>query len=133
MFRGDRLRELRLENHISQTELAKSIGTSAQNIYKYEKGIVNKVPYETVMLLADKLNTTFGYLNGTSDQKYRISNESMKEEYNLSPLDYELLNKFAILNSTGKNKVLAFINEISFNPENLSFFNDSEAVHDLDK
>ena len=41
---GEDIKEARLKNGISQTELAKRIGVTKQTLYKYEKNIVSGIP-----------------------------------------------------------------------------------------
>lgn len=61
---GDRIREKRCELNFSQTELANKIGTTKQNIYKYENGIITNIPSDKIEQLAIALQTTPAYLMG---------------------------------------------------------------------
>lgn len=64
---GERIKELRLQQEISQTELAERINVSKQTLYKYETGIVTNIPSDKVEALATALNTTPAYLMGWDD------------------------------------------------------------------
>ncbi len=61
---GERIRKLRQENSLTQTELAGKIQTTKQNIYKYEKGIITNIPLDKIEALAEVLNTTSAYIAG---------------------------------------------------------------------
>lgn len=75
---GKKIRELRKTNKITQEELAKIIGTTKQNIYKYETGIVTNIPSDKIEAIAKALNTTPAYLMGWEE------NSDVKPETNLS-------------------------------------------------
>lgn len=49
---GGNIRTLRIAKGMTQEELGKSIGTTKQNIYKYEKGIVENIPFRRLRKLA---------------------------------------------------------------------------------
>ena len=51
MTLAQKIKSKREEKGISQTELAKIIGTSKQTLYKYENGIVTNIPYDTIKKL----------------------------------------------------------------------------------
>lgn len=60
MTTGKRIKTLREQLQISQTELAESIHVSKQTLYKYENNIVTNIPSDKLELIADKLDTTPG-------------------------------------------------------------------------
>ena len=61
---GLRIKDLRHKAGLSQTDLAKLIGVSKQNLYKYENGIITNIPSDKIEALAHVLNTTPAYLMG---------------------------------------------------------------------
>ena len=61
---GKRIKALRENLSITKEELAKQIGTTKQNIYKYENEIVTNIPSDKIESLANILNTTPAYLMG---------------------------------------------------------------------
>lgn len=75
MSTGERIKRLREDNSISQTELAEDVRVSKQTLYKYENDIVTNIPSDKLELIADKLDTTPEYLMGWTDD----------------PIDYEKL------------------------------------------
>jgi transcriptional regulator with XRE-family HTH domain len=73
---GERIRSLRIERNITQTELAAKINATKQTVYKYEQGIIANIPYDKMELLAEALNTTPAYLMGWEEKE---SNCTAKE------------------------------------------------------
>lgn len=65
---GKRIRTLREKAGLTQTELANAIGTSKQNIYKYEQGIITNIPLDRIETIASVLNTSPAYLMGWDDE-----------------------------------------------------------------
>lgn len=65
---GERIKHRREELCITQTWLAEQIGTSKQNLYKYENGIIANIPTEKIEAIAKALHTTPAYLMGWSKE-----------------------------------------------------------------
>lgn len=63
---GQRIRELRTEQHLSQEQLAALIDTSQRQVSKYETGS-NDPTAHVLDLLANALETTTDYLIGRTD------------------------------------------------------------------
>lgn len=61
---GERIRFLREKVGMTQTALADASGTTKQNIYKYETGIITNIPSDRVEAIAVALQTTPAYLMG---------------------------------------------------------------------
>lgn len=77
MVTENRIRELRKKNKITQTELAKGIGSSTQAISMYEKGERNP-KIDKIQALADFFNVSVEYLMGLSDQPHVPKYETNK-------------------------------------------------------
>jgi transcriptional regulator with XRE-family HTH domain len=60
---GNRIRSRRLEQKLSQQQLAEALGVSFQQIQKYEKG-VNRVGVGRLQQIADFLKVDMGYFMG---------------------------------------------------------------------
>lgn len=73
----NRIKELRKKNKITQTELAKGIGSSTQAISMYEKGERNP-KIDKIQALADFFNVSVEYLMGLSDQPHVPKYETNK-------------------------------------------------------
>ena len=68
MTKGERIKHRREQLGISQTELAECIGTSKQNLYKYENDIITNIPSDRVEALAKRLNTSPAYIMGWNEE-----------------------------------------------------------------
>ena len=65
---GERIRQLREERKISQTELAEAAETTKQNLYKYENGIITNIPTDKIEKMAKKLSVSPAYLMGWKEE-----------------------------------------------------------------
>ena len=65
---GDRIRQARLEQDVTQQELADYIGVSKQAVYKYENNIVTNIPTDKVDAIARRLKVSPAYLMGWEEQ-----------------------------------------------------------------
>ena len=71
-----RIRELREDNNLNQTEIAKILKITQQQYSLYEKGL-RTIPVEYIITLSKYYNVTSDYLLGLSDNPtptYRIKN-----------------------------------------------------------
>lgn len=64
---GDRLKELREERNLSQTEVANKIGITKQNLYKYENGIIENIPRDKIEALANYYDVSPSLIMGRND------------------------------------------------------------------
>ena len=64
---GDRIKEQRELNRISQVELSERIGVSKQTLYKYENNVVTNIPSDKIQAAANVLNISPSYLMGWED------------------------------------------------------------------
>ena len=62
----DRLKEKRLQAKLTQAELARRAGVTARTIQNYELGSRKPANMEVIQRIADALETTTGYLLGSS-------------------------------------------------------------------
>lgn len=62
MDKGERIKSLRESKGITQTELAKMIGTTKQNVYKYENGIITNIPSDKIELMAKIFDVSPAYI-----------------------------------------------------------------------
>ena len=65
---GDRIRQVRQEQNVTQQELADYIGVSKQAVYKYENNIVTNIPTDKVDAIAKRLKVSPAYLMGWEEQ-----------------------------------------------------------------
>ncbi|MBP5431083.1 helix-turn-helix transcriptional regulator [Ruminococcus sp.] len=66
MDKGERIKSLRESKNITQTELAEMIGTTKQNVYKYENGIITNIPSDKIELMAERFDVSPAYIMGWS-------------------------------------------------------------------
>lgn len=64
----NRIREVREDKDLSQTDIAKILNTSQQQYSKYELGL-RSIPIEKLDKLADYYNTSIDYLVGRTDER----------------------------------------------------------------
>ena len=74
-----RIRELRLENNLTQKELAEKISSTSKNIWAYENQI-SIPPLDVLIKLADFFNCSIDYLANHSDD---FGNEERQEQKNI--------------------------------------------------
>ena len=65
-----RIRDLREDHDLNQTQIAKYLGMSQTGYSKYETG-ENDIPSAVLIKLARYYNTSIDYLLGETDQKER--------------------------------------------------------------
>ena len=65
---GDRIRQVRQEQDVTQQELADYIGVSKQAVYKYENNIVTNIPTDKVDAIAKRLKVSPAYLMGWEER-----------------------------------------------------------------
>ena len=64
MTTGEKIRTARAKKGYTLEELASIVGTSKQNIYKYETGIITNIPLSKVQAIAKALGVDPGWLAG---------------------------------------------------------------------
>ena len=84
MFKiGTRLKELRMNIHISQTELAKLAGSNQSSINRYEND-QSEASYKILLWYADYFDVSMDYIFGRTDQPqgklYEYQPEKIKEK-----------------------------------------------------
>lgn len=82
MTTGERLKELREARGLSQEYVGKYIGTSKQNIYKYEAGIITNIPLDRLERMAELFDVSPGYITGWLDE---FNREDFDDIPGLSP------------------------------------------------
>ena len=65
---GNRIRQVRQEQDVTQQELADYIGVSKQAVYKYENNIVTNIPTDKVDAIAKRLKVSPAYQMGWEEQ-----------------------------------------------------------------
>lgn len=97
---GDRIKEKRIELHLSQEELAKRMGyTSKSTINKIELG-KNDVNQKKIVQFAEALSTTVPYLMGWDD--------TIEHNYCVPGTD-TLIEKYSKLSEDQKKHLLSYV------------------------
>lgn len=73
---GERIKKIREEKNISQTELAKATNISKQNLYKYENNIITNIPFDKIEDIANCLKISPSYLMGWTQGETTLKYES---------------------------------------------------------
>lgn len=64
MFKGTRIKDLRLRAKLTQEDLARKLGVSKQTIFKYENDIIKNIPSDKLEDLASILSTEPEFIMG---------------------------------------------------------------------
>lgn len=97
-----RLKDLREDADMTQTEIAKILGTTAQYYGRYEKGECELPLYRAVQL-AEFYNVSLNYLAGLNNIKFETPLECDEEQ---------LLNNWRSLSERNKGKIEYHIEEL---------------------
>ncbi len=76
---GEKIRQLREEHSMTQSDVAKKVGVAIQTIFKYERNIVTNIPSETVEKLAILFGVSPAYLMGWVDEQTEKKNSSIAD------------------------------------------------------
>lgn len=114
---GARIKVLRTELGMTQTQLAEKINSTKQTIYKYETGVITNIPLDKVKLIATALDTTPEYLAGWvsgAELKKWMEHEVFPPERIKLINEYQILERFEQLNAENQLKLLDFANDLLY-------------------
>lgn len=100
-----RIKELRLERNLTQSEVAKAIGTSQRNIGRWENG-ENEPAAVYVKALAEFFGVRADYLLGLEDDFGVRVDDKEKKPDTLSAEERRLLEGYREINASGKKLVM---------------------------
>ena len=75
-MQGRRIRQLREKKGMSLEDLGQAIGTTRQNIFKYEAGDITNIPYDKLRKIAEALDTDPWYILGWEPPKKKDNREA---------------------------------------------------------
>ena len=78
---GDRIKELRKSLGLRADELADKVGVSRSTMFRYERGTIEKIPFDVMQQLADILGTSIAYLSGASMLPNQVSMLEITDDY----------------------------------------------------
>lgn len=96
---GERIKLFREGKRLTQSELAAKIGTTPQNIYKYEQGIITNIPITRIVQIAAVLDVP----------PARIAGWDMEITVHHDMLPDPVAKKFNLLDLPDQAKAEAFI------------------------
>lgn len=106
---GDRIKLLREENNLTQSQLAKMLGLSASTIGMYEQGKRNP-EYEILLLLSKTFSVSTDYIIKGEGKPF-LSKESFKNYFNSTELvAFENLDKW---NEEEKEELIKLLNKVN--------------------
>lgn len=110
---SENLRRIRFERHMTQEEFAQLLGTTKQNISRYESGAVSP-KISSAQKIADKLGVSLSYLNGAD----AIPAQQAREELADDPERRALLNLARYGSAQDVRQVAALIDALrATNPD----------------
>ena len=68
MLYVDRIKQFRQENNVSQAQMARTLGITHQQYFKYEKGI-NELPLRYLVVICKTYGISADWLLGLSDKQ----------------------------------------------------------------
>lgn len=74
---GERIKNLRIMNHLTQDDVAQHLGVGKQAIYKYETGAVTNIPLDNISKMAKLFGVPPEYIAGWSDQLHYGENSDV--------------------------------------------------------
>lgn len=119
---GERIRDLRKQNGLTQEELADFVKTTKQTIFKYETGVITNIPSDKLELIAQILHCSPAYLMGWDNSLNSDNNKGTiihggnastvnnTTIYNneLSEQEQDLLDIYRSINSEGQAQLISF-------------------------
>ncbi|WP_252242915.1 helix-turn-helix transcriptional regulator [Clostridium sp. ZS2] len=91
---GNRLKELREDNAMKQSELANMLNIARNTISSYESNI-NEPSLDILVKIADIFNVSLDYLMCRTDEKYNLNLEKFENKDFILKM-YEFLNSYKI-------------------------------------
>ena len=110
MTNGERIRQCREYQGLSQTALADAIGTTKQNIYKYETGIITNIPSDKIEMIAETLHTTPSFLMGWDNSVKVVISDT-------DPQLDAVIETAKRLNAQGLTKLGDYADDLAGNPQ----------------
>lgn len=106
---GERIRELRLKNHLTLDDVAKHLGVGRQAIYKYEQGTVTNIPLENIEKMASLFGSTPEYIAGWAGDEFTQEYIKLLLE---DKVEHDLIATYRQLSLHGKNLLLERAKEL---------------------
>jgi len=113
---GERIKQLRKSLNMSQEELGSKIGVKKSAINKYETGDVENIPRQSIEIMCKLFSVSPSYLLGIEELEDSLAKEvelleQIQNTYGKQAID--LLESFTQLNEAGKQKVMAYCDDMT--------------------
>lgn len=86
MTKGERICLAREKKGLSQVALAKKVGISKQNLYKYEKSIITNIPSDKIEAIAHACDVSPEYIMGWDDDTNKFPMPNITDDYTTFPV-----------------------------------------------
>lgn len=110
-----RLKNLRIEHGLTQSELGERLNIGQATIACYESG--QREPHISILIAyADFFECSLDYLTGRTDDFGNVVidfNNTKKGELTLTATERDLLTKISKLNNNNKNRLIGYIEALS--------------------
>ena len=105
---GERIREMRMRNHLTLDDVAKHLNVNRQAVYKYEHGVVTNIPLDNLEKMAELFSTTPGYLAGWIEDNSSVDNQSLDDDPQIRIVSGMMEN----LSEEQKNQIVAIVRAV---------------------
>lgn len=106
MSLGSRMRECRIEQGISLRQLGEKLNVSESTVQRYEKGIIKKLPEETINGIAAALGVSASYLLGEQET---IRPEDKTKPVNLTNSEQVLVSCYRRLGDSERSVIRSLL------------------------
>jgi len=103
MTKGERIKKLRIEKGITQSDMAKALNTTKQAISKYENGIVTNIPSDKIEGMAKLLNSTPEYILGW--EQIQKNNDTLTDIIVRARMDDDFFTLLETINQYDADKI----------------------------
>lgn len=110
---NDRIKERRNELGYTLLYVAEKLDVKEATMQRYESGAIKNIKHETIVKLADILDCNPAYLMGWLDTPHG----EPASKNTLSDCEKNLILNFRKLNTSGKDKVFEYMQDLSDNPK----------------
>ena len=71
MYKYERLKDLREDNDLTQTQIAKILGTTQKQYSRWETG-ETEIPFHNIIILAKYYKISIDYIAGITNNPYKL-------------------------------------------------------------
>lgn len=113
---GDRIKEIRVNNHLNQSEFAENIGIGQAALSALEKGIRN-VTDRNIVLICENFNVNEHWLRTGEGEMFVKTDDALltqlSNQYKLNEVEHKILQAYLRLDETSRSKLVEFVVEFN--------------------